>query len=95
MRPPPEPIVTLLDGRQVSSWSEDWRHECEARAVLALPTLRQRRAYLYGDSESVKISGKWVTKTISRGILQRRGQAEVERLERTMTDIWRARRKAG
>jgi hypothetical protein len=40
------PIVTLLDGRQVDSASEDWRHECEARAVAALPTLIERRMYL-------------------------------------------------
>lgn len=94
MKPLAEPIVTTWDGRQMSSWSEAWRHECEARAVLAMPTLRQRRAYLYGDFESIKVNGKWVTKTVSRGILQRRGQAEVERLEQTMTAIWRQRRAA-
>jgi hypothetical protein len=38
--------VTLLDGRQVDSASEDWRHETEARAVAALPTLIERRMYL-------------------------------------------------
>ena len=25
--------VTLIDGRVVDSMSEEWRHECEARAV--------------------------------------------------------------
>lgn len=38
--------VTLVDGRQVDSDSEDWRHECEARAIAALPTLTERRAWL-------------------------------------------------
>jgi hypothetical protein len=38
--------VTLLDGRQVDSASEDWRHECEARAIAARPTLAERRMYL-------------------------------------------------
>lgn len=38
--------VTLIDGRQVDSTSEDWRHECEARAIAALPTLADRRAWL-------------------------------------------------
>lgn len=38
--------VTLHDGRQVGSDSEAWRHECEARAIAALPTLADRRAWL-------------------------------------------------
>lgn len=40
--------VTLHDGRQVDSASEDWRHESEARAIAALPTLAQRREWLEG-----------------------------------------------
>ena len=39
-------FVTLLDGRQVDSDSEDWRHECEARAIAALRPLEARRAWL-------------------------------------------------
>lgn len=38
--------VTLVDGREVDSSSEGWRHECEARSILALPTLAERRAHL-------------------------------------------------
>jgi len=38
--------VKLLDGREVSSSSEDWRHECEAVHVAGLPTLAERRGYL-------------------------------------------------
>lgn len=38
--------VRLLDGREVDSNSEDWRHESEARAIAALPTLEERRAWL-------------------------------------------------
>ena len=38
--------VTLLDGTQVDSTSEAWRHECEARAIAALRTLDERRAWL-------------------------------------------------
>lgn len=38
--------VWLIDGRAVSDTSEDWRHECEARAIAALPTLEERRAWL-------------------------------------------------
>ena len=36
----------LVDGTEVDSSSEAWRHECEARAIAALPTLAQRRAWL-------------------------------------------------
>jgi hypothetical protein len=38
--------VTLIDGRQVDSASEDWRHECEARHVARLPSRDARRAYI-------------------------------------------------
>ncbi|CAB4159789.1 hypothetical protein UFOVP726_17 [uncultured Caudovirales phage] len=40
------PMVRLLDGREVDSTSEHWRHESEARAIAALPTLVERRAWL-------------------------------------------------
>lgn len=38
--------VTLIDGSQVDSASDAWRHECEARAVADLRTLDERRAWL-------------------------------------------------
>lgn len=38
--------VELHDGRKVGSWSEEWRAECEARAVLRMPTKMHRRGYL-------------------------------------------------
>lgn len=38
-------IVTLYDGRQVDSSSEEWRAECEARAVLAME-LHKRADFL-------------------------------------------------
>jgi hypothetical protein len=37
--------VTLHDGREVPSDSEEWRCECEAKAALRLD-LSSRRAYL-------------------------------------------------
>jgi len=39
-------LVTLHDGATAPSDSEAWRHECEARAIAALPTLAARRAWL-------------------------------------------------
>ena len=45
-RRPGEIQVTLIDGRQVSSWSEEHRAECEARHVLAMANIHLRRIYL-------------------------------------------------
>ena len=39
-------LVTLVDGRQVPIDSEEWRAECEARAILAMPTVAVRREHL-------------------------------------------------
>ena len=41
-----ERLVELHDGRQVSNYSEEWRAECEARAVLRLPTKLRRQGYI-------------------------------------------------
>ena len=38
--------VRLVDGTIVCSTCEAWRHECEARAILRLPSLNERRAWL-------------------------------------------------
>lgn len=38
--------VALCDGSVVDSASEEWRAECEARHVLAMPTKRHRHDYL-------------------------------------------------
>lgn len=80
---PDAPRVTLVDGAECCTWCEDWRHECEARAILAIPALRKRRDHLYGKYD----------KTDRRvgGILQIRGEAAVKRLERTMMLLWNAR----
>lgn len=39
-------MVTLLDGREVCSCSQDWMRECECRWLLERQDLRQRREYL-------------------------------------------------
>lgn len=38
--------VTLLDGTEVDSADERWRHESEARAIAALPSTVERRVWL-------------------------------------------------
>ena len=40
------PRVTLVDGTETCTWSEAWRHECEARNVCNMPTILERRRYL-------------------------------------------------
>lgn len=77
------PRVRLLDGRQVCTYSQDWRHECEARAVLAMPDKLQRRQYLRGAYEGEKL--------IRRGILQIRGEKACAELEATIRQIWERR----
>jgi hypothetical protein len=44
-------LVTLHDDRQVGSYSEEWRLECEAKMVTRLPTLEKRRKYLEAVQE--------------------------------------------
>lgn len=38
--------VKLIDGREVSNYSPEWRAECEARHVLTMPSIQARREYL-------------------------------------------------
>jgi len=38
--------VTLHDGQQVDSASEAWRHETEARTILGLRNVTERRDWL-------------------------------------------------
>lgn len=35
--------ATLIDGRVVSTWSEEWRIECLARSIARKPHLHLRR----------------------------------------------------
>lgn len=73
--------VTLLDGSTADSSGEAWRHECEARALLAM-TLVKRRDCLYGFKED---GGR-----VHKGIKGHRGAEEVQRLEGTIMTIWTA-----
>ena len=77
-------LVTLHDGRQVSHYSEDFRHECEARAVLNMPTKGKRQDYLYGELDKFgKERG---------GVRGRRGEDELKRLEATILALWEQRK---
>lgn len=43
---PGERPVTLIDGREVSNYSEEWRAECEARTVCRMPNRFRRHEYM-------------------------------------------------
>jgi len=40
------PFKTLIDGRVVCHQCEAWRQECEARTVIAMPSVEVRRKFL-------------------------------------------------
>jgi hypothetical protein len=61
--------ISEFTGEPVSTWSEESRHECEGRAVLAM-SKEQRDAFFNG----VPGDGK------ERGIVALRGQAAAERI---------------
>lgn len=79
-------MVTLHNGRKVLSDSEEWRHECEARHVINMRGIAERRAYLRGRIDD---HGK-----IHGGVLQKRGEEAVKRLEKTIKEIWYSRPEA-
>lgn len=58
--------VALYDGRPSCSWSEDWRHECEARHILNLPTRDDRRAWL---ADIQKLRGRSARERLEATIL--------------------------
>jgi hypothetical protein len=84
---PNERMVRLHDGREVSNYGEEWRHECEAVAVLAMPTKRERQDYLYGTWNATY-------KKDMGGVLGKRGADEVKRLETTILAIWALRKQS-
>lgn len=78
------PRTKLLDGSETCTWSEAWRAETEARAVLAIPDKLARREFLRGREEAGKI--------VKRGVLQVRGEKACKALEALVLKIWEARR---
>ena len=65
--------VTLLDGRQVESDSPEWLHECEAKAIAALPSTAQRRAWLEAlEAKRGKAAADRLRATI-KALWERRG----------------------
>ncbi|CAN7338344.1 hypothetical protein LJR090_002572 [Bosea sp. LjRoot90] len=71
--PPADPpkAYSRLAGREVSTWSEEWKHECEI-AYLARLSPEKLRAMLYGVQGGEGES--------ARGIKAHRGEAAVSQL---------------
>ena len=44
-------VYSHLAGQEVSTWSEEWRHECEIEAVLAM-TPTQRKSFFDGTTDA-------------------------------------------
>jgi hypothetical protein len=72
-----------LAGHEVSTWSEEWRHECEVAAVLAMsPT--QRKSFFDGTT------GEDGRK--ERGVVDIRGAVAAERIKQDMFRLEELRR---
>jgi hypothetical protein len=75
--------VSELTGQPVSTWSEEWQHECEAKAVLAM-SKEQRNTFFNGRKDE---NGK----TVDRGVISIRGLKAAEDLKALMVRLQAAR----
>lgn len=78
-------VVTLIDGREVSSDSEEWRHECEARAVCKM------RGYIHTDKATGRrspVSAKSVRHRYMIAVAEKRGQPAADALRDLVLRIW-------
>lgn len=64
--------ISEFTGEPVSTWSEEWRYECELRTVLAM-SRAERAAFINGDRDAG-----------NRGITAIRGAAAAERFQRDL-----------
>ncbi len=75
--------ISELTGQPVSTWSEDWQHECEAETVLAM-SKEQRNTFFNGRKDE---NGK----TVDRGVIAIRGLKAAEDLKSLMEKLHEAR----
>ncbi|MCB5177058.1 MULTISPECIES: DUF7696 family protein [Microvirga] len=75
--------ISEITGQPVSTWSEEWQHECEARTVLAM-SKAERDAFFNGSTDE---DGK----RKERGIIAIRGQKAAETLRGNMERLMAAR----
>lgn len=79
--------ISEITGQPVSTWSEEWQHECEARAVLAM-SKSDREAFFNGSKDG---DGR----TKERGIISIRGHVAAATLRGYMEKILDARAAQG
>jgi hypothetical protein len=80
-------LVTLIDGRQVPNDSEDYRAECEARAVCKMG------GHWRTDSETGRrhfIRPRIARKLYVEAVEKKRGQASAEQLRAMVMVVWDA-----
>jgi hypothetical protein len=75
--------ISRLTGQPVSTWSEEWQHECEARAVLKM-SKQERDTFFNGRKDE---NGK----TVDRGVISIRGLKAAEDLRTLMERLQEAR----
>lgn len=66
---------SILVGREVDTASEEWRRDCEARYILAMPDRQARNEYLLGRRE---MQANGAVKQVVKGITQHRGEAAAD-----------------
>ena len=72
-----------LASRELSTWSEEWRHECEVAAVLAMSPA-QRKSFFDGNTDA---DGRK-----ERGVVDIRGAEAAERIKQDMYRLDELRR---
>jgi len=75
--------ISEITGQSVSTWSEEWQHECEARAVLKMSKV-ERDAFFNGSTDE---NGN----RKERGIVAIRGQRAAETLRSRMERLQEVR----
>jgi hypothetical protein len=75
--------ISELTGQPVSTWSEEWRIETEARAILKM-SKQERDVFFNGSKDE---NGK----TVDRGLVAIRGAAAAEKIWETARQLQAAR----
>ncbi len=75
--------ISEITGQPVSTWSEEWQHECEAKAVLGM-SKEQRNTFFNGRKDE---NGK----TVDRGVIAIRGLKAAEDLKALMERLQEVR----
>jgi len=79
--------ISELTGQPVNTWSEEWRIETEARAILKM-SKEQRDTFFNGRKDE---NGK----TVDRGVIGIRGLKSAEQIKATMERLQAARAARG